>query len=102
VKLMTTMLQVIEECKSWDWLVVLLFVCVCGCNVLLKMELEETDDNKIQTFLLTKHLFYNDNFFFLYIRFMLATMFVLQYFSNNCVGGMPKFYVVLIMSISHL
>ncbi len=28
MKLMIMMLQFIEEHKSWDWLVVLLFVCV--------------------------------------------------------------------------
>jgi hypothetical protein len=28
----------------------LLFVRVCGCNFLLKMELEEMDENKMQIF----------------------------------------------------
>jgi len=39
-------------------------VCVCSYSVLLKMELEEMDENKMQTFLSTKHLFYYDNLFF--------------------------------------
>jgi hypothetical protein len=91
----------------WGVQVLVLVGCfvVCLCvwfNVSLKMELEEKDENKMQTFLLTKHLFYYDNLFFLYIKFMLVIMFVLQCFNNNCVRGMSKFYVVLILSISHI